>query len=209
MNTIDIVLSIVIAYLFGSIPTAVWVSKWGHGMDIRDHGSKNAGMTNVFRVLGFKSTIPVIIVDLSKGFFAPYVATQLVPEAHSWLPLVAGIAAIVGHSFTCMAGFRGGKGVLTALGVFLFLALPEAIIAFVVWAAFVKVTRYVSLASIAACLALGISLTVHHLVWPTVSTQSVLIAGWIVAVFVIVKHKSNIVRLMNGTENRFGKKNED
>ncbi len=205
----NIVLSMIIAYLFGSIPTAVWVAKWGHGMDIREHGSKNAGMTNVLRVLGWKSALPVIIVDLSKGFFAPYIALQLSPESGDWLPLVAGIIAILGHSFTCMAGFRGGKGVLTGLGVFLFLALSEALLAFAIWAVVVKMTRYVSLASIVACFALGSALTVHHLVWPAFGTQSLMIAGWVVAAFVIFKHKSNIVRLMNGTENRFGKKNEN
>ncbi len=116
------------------------------------------------------------------------------------------IMAILGHSFTCMAGFRGGKGVLTGLGVFLFLAWPEALLSFVVWAVIVKGTGYVSLGSIVACLALAGSLTVHHLVWTGPASFPMMLLGWVVGFFVIFKHKANIQRLLNGTENRFGSK---
>ena len=201
-------LSIIIAYMFGSIPTAVWASKTFSGMDIRKHGSGNAGLTNVYRVLGWKPAIPVVVVDLFKGVAAPYVAMELCP-GNEWVPMFAGLVAILGHSFTCMAGFRGGKGVLTALGVFLCLAPYEAVLSFLVWLAVLFTTRYVSLASILACLTLGISVSVHFLMMNTLSNKLLLILGWVVAAFVIIKHKSNISRLLKGTENRFGKKKEE
>lgn len=203
----SIILSVIIAYLLGSIPSAVWFSRLFAGIDIREHGSKNAGLTNTFRVLGWKPALPVVFFDLGKGIAAPYIAytlSQGTPTA-DWLPMVAGIVAIIGHSFTCMAGFRGGKGVLTALGVFLFLAWVEALIAFGVWILVTFTTRYVSLGSILACFALGLLVTYRYYVEATLSNILILITGWLVASFVIFKHRSNVSRLLNGTENRFGK----
>lgn len=156
----------------------------------------------MFRVLGWKPALPVVFVDLGKGMLAPSVAAWLVPEI-SWLPLLAGVLAIIGHSFTCFAGFRGGKGVLTALGVFLVLAPVQALLSFALWIALVWGTGYVSVGSVGACLFLGVSLT-----WGFTRGEvslPLLIAGWVVALFVIIKHKANMVRLWNGTENRFGK----
>jgi glycerol-3-phosphate acyltransferase PlsY len=187
-----------IAYLLGSIPTAVWVAKIYKGIDIREHGSKNAGLTNVFRVLGWGPAIPVIIVDLSKGFFAVFIAKQF--DGYSWLPISAAFLVILGHSFTCMAGFRGGKGVLTALGVFLALDPVLALTCFAFWGLLLAVTKYVSVASIGACALLAVLATILK------TDIYVLVLSWLVAVFVIVKHRANMVRLWNGTENGFGKK---
>lgn len=206
-SILNIPLAIVVAYLLGCIPSAVWFSRLFAGIDIREHGSKNAGLTNTFRVLGWKPALPVIFFDLGKGIAAPYVAYQLSAgtDLVEWLPMAAGMTAILGHSFTCMAGFRGGKGVLTALGVFLFLAWAEALIAFGVWLVITFTTRYVSLASILACIALGMAVTSRYLQDPSFSHLLIMITGWLVSVFVTYKHRSNIKRLMNGTENRFGK----
>ncbi|GHV12100.1 glycerol-3-phosphate acyltransferase [Fibrobacterales bacterium] len=202
-----------IAYLLGSIPTAVWVSRAFKGIDIRDHGSKNAGLTNVFRVLGWKPALPVVAVDLAKGFFAPFIALQLnaAPNGtaiYSWLPIAAGMLAILGHSLTCFAGFRGGKGVLTALGVFLALSPAVAISCFAFWLLLLAITKYVSVASIGACLLLAglssfgfVSAFANGLFATDIY---VLILSWLVAIFVIYKHKANMVRLWNGTENGFG-----
>lgn len=203
----SIILSLVIAYLLGSIPSAVWFSKLFAQIDIREHGSKNAGLTNTFRVLGWKPALPVVFLDLGKGIAAPYIAYKLSygTASSEWLPMAAGIVAILGHSFTCMAGFRGGKGVLTALGVFLFLAWFQALIAFVVWLAVTFTTRYVSLGSILACLALGLMVTLRYLSESNFSNLLILCSGWLVASFVIFKHRSNVTRLLKGTENRFGK----
>jgi glycerol-3-phosphate acyltransferase PlsY len=206
------ILSISIAYLLGAIPSAVWVSKLYKGIDIREFGSKNAGLTNVFRVLGYKPALPVVFVDLGKGLAAPYIAAQLCPT-QSWVPLTAGIAAIFGHSFTCFAGFKGGKGVLTALGVFLFLAPIPALLSFAVWVAVTFSTRYVSLGSILACSMLGLSLSwARFMLLPDhalYASTGLWLAGMLVAIFVILKHKSNIKRLLAGTENRFGVKKEE
>jgi glycerol-3-phosphate acyltransferase PlsY len=194
-----------IAYLLGSIPTAVWVSRIYKNIDIREHGSKNAGLTNVFRVLGWKPALPVIAVDLSKGFFAVFIANSY-SQNYEWLPVVAGLLAILGHSFTCLAGFRGGKGVLTALGVFLALQPVLALTCFAFWGLLFVATKYVSVASIGACALLSVLSAVCFAYECEGMNIYVLILSQIVAVFVIVKHKANIVRLYHGTENGFGKK---
>jgi glycerol-3-phosphate acyltransferase PlsY len=201
------------AYILGSIPSAVWFAKIYKGIDIREHGSKNAGLTNVFRVLGWKPAIPVILVDLSKGFFAVFIAKLLNSEnsaqLYEWIPITAGLFAIFGHSFTCMAGFKGGKGVLTSLGVFLALQPVLALTCFTFWGLLFAVTKYVSVASIGACTLLGVLATlgfVSNFMSIYNSDIYTLILSWLVSFFVIVKHKANIVRLWNGTENGFGKK---
>ncbi len=203
-----------IAYLLGSIPSAVWFARIYKGIDIREYGSKNAGLTNVFRVLGWKPAIPVILVDLSKGFFAVFIAQSLNlaedgSQIYEWLPITAGLLVIFGHSFTCMAGFRGGKGVLTTLGVFLALQPVLALTCFAFWGLLLAATKYVSVASIGACALLGVLATFGYFSenLPIYELNIyVLVLSWLVSVFVIVKHKANMVRLWNGTENGFGKK---
>lgn len=199
-----------LAYLLGSIPTAVWVAKIWKKIDIREHGSKNAGLTNVFRVLGWKPALPVVIFDLGKGFMAPFLAAVVDGGAHVWLPFAAGLLAILGHSFTCFAGFRGGKGVLTAMGVFLYLHPVLAITCFSFWVILVLGTKYVSVGSIGACSMLAILATLGFIfpawAFPGAVNAGVLALSWLVSVFVIVKHRANMVRLWNGTENGFGSK---
>ena len=200
-----------IAYLLGSIPTAVWVSKIYKGIDIRDYGSKNAGLTNVFRVLGWKPSVPVIAIDLAKGFFAPFIAMQLnaaegSSQVYSWLPIAAGLLVILGHSFTCMAKFKGGKGVLTTLGVFLALQPMLALACFAFWGLLLAATKYVSVASIGACVLLSALSIVFFAFNHANMNIYVLILSQLVAAFVIAKHKANMVRLYHGTENGFGKR---
>lgn len=195
--------------MLGSIPSAIWIAKIAKGkdFDIRDYGSKNAGLTNTFRVLGWKPALPVVFLDLLKGFFGPWIAMQMC-DSH-WVPLVAGLLVILGHSFTCFAGFRGGKGVLAALGVFLALCPITALSAFGVWIVLTVSTKYVSVGSIGACIALGAFAVMGYLKLPFPPDEinlGLMITCLIVAVFVIVKHKSNIKRLLNGTENGFGSK---
>jgi acyl phosphate:glycerol-3-phosphate acyltransferase len=155
------------------------------------------------------------LVDLSKGFLAPFLAANLdrLPDGslqHPWLPLVAGLLAIVGHSFTCFAGFRGGKGVLTSLGVFLALHPVLALTCFAFWILLVALSKYVSVGSIGACALLGVLSTIGyfapHLPFPGPVDTGVLVLSWLVAFFVIIKHRTNMVRLWNGTENGFGSK---
>ena len=154
----------------------------------------------------------MVFVDLSKGFLALFIAMKMVAAfepSYDWLPLVAGLLAILGHSFTCFAGFRGGKGVLTALGVFLALCPITALASFGVWVLLIALTKYVSVGSIGGCLALATFSTMGYFELPFPPEKislGLLITTILVAVFVIYKHKANIKRLMNGTENGFGKK---
>ena len=212
-------LSFPIAYLLGSIPSAIWIAKLAKGkdFDIRDYGSKNAGLTNTFRVLGWKPALPVVFMDLLKGFFGPFIAQKMCEaqvaaggaDYSSWVPLVAGLLVIFGHSFTCFAGFRGGKGVLAALGVFLAILPLTVLSAFALWVILTFTTKYVSVGSIFGSALLGV-LSIFGYVCPEYYFESVnlgqMILAVVVAVFIIVKHKSNIKRLLNGTENGFGSK---
>ncbi len=189
----------------------MWVSKIWKKIDIREYGSKNAGLTNVFRVLGWKPALPVVFVDLGKGMLAPFVAIQMTkgnPD-QAWIPLLAGLLAIVGHSFTVFAGFRGGKGVLTAMGVFCTLSPVAALLSFSVWILLTFTSGFVSLGSIGGCSTLGILLSYGFFAKTSFIGEvhpGLLATGWAVAIFVIVKHKANIKRLLNGTENGFRKK---
>lgn len=202
MNS-TIIISLVVGYLLGSIPSAVWFGKIFRKLDVREYGSRNAGLTNTFRVFGWKVAVPVAVVDLGKGVAAPLIALVYFSESE-WAPFLAGLAAIVGHSFTCFAQFRGGKGVLTALGVFLVLAWKPAIIAFAVFVLVVYLSRYISLGSICAVAALGVALSVVYAMGERSGADTALLAtGWAVAILVVVKHRPNIERLRAGTESRF------
>jgi len=221
-------LAILISYVLGSIPSAVWISRAFAGIDIRTRGSKNAGLTNVYRVLGWKPALPVALIDFSKGLAAVLIGRAFSQDAFQF-GLVCGAVAVLGHSYTMFAGFRGGKGVLTTLGVFVALSPTTALLAFALWIAVLWISGYVSLASILAAAFLGLENTfvvgsrafqavrdftlIGHTDWNQVTARLsergdfwLLVFSWIVAVFVIVKHKANIQRLMAGTENRFGKK---
>jgi glycerol-3-phosphate acyltransferase PlsY len=194
-----------VAYTLGSIPTAVWVGRWQKSIDIREHGSGNAGLTNAIRVLGWKGAGPVLAVDLLKGFFAPLTAVLITGyDRWDWPIFVAGLLGILGHSFTVFAGFRGGKGVLTGLGVFLFLTPIQALLAFAIWSLTVWKTRYVSLGSILACFTLIFSSLVDS-IWGELP-WGLTICCTLIASFVVWKHRANIGRLRAGTENKLGAK---
>lgn len=220
-----------LCYLLGSIPTAVWVSRLFARIDIREHGSKNAGLTNVYRVLGWKPALPVALVDFAKGLLAVvlgyWATSHFWGKANETVALAYGVASIIGHTFTVFAGFRGGKGVLTAMGVFVGISPVPALLAFACWMVVLKRTGYVSLASILASFALGLINTLVTLVhafryaaqtalegriqWGRVAHELVArgdtnltLLSWVVAVFVVWKHRANIQRLRAGTEYRFG-----
>ncbi|MEN9308710.1 MAG: hypothetical protein RL173_2642 [Fibrobacterota bacterium] len=231
-------LALPLCYLLGSIPTAVWVSRLFAGIDIREHGSHNAGLTNVYRVLGWKPAVPVAIVDLLKGLGAVLLGLAWSKSAwnmdhgHQTFALGCGVAAVVGHSFTVFAGFRGGKGVLTMMGVFTGVSTAPALISFGFWVLVLRKTGFVSLASILASAFFAIAETVvfalnavqvaaeisvgGEVAWFALlrtlvskGHMNLLILSWIMAVFVIWKHRANIQRLRNGTEYRFGSARED
>ena len=195
----NIVIALVAAYLLGAIPFALVVGKGIKKVDVREHGSGNLGTTNTMRVLGVKVGILVLIGDMGKGFLSAYIGHVLGGET---LALVAGVVAVAGHVYPVYARFRGGKGIATGCGVFLFVMTPVMLIGLAVFALVLLVGRYVSLASLSAALSVGVLSVVFGY------RGLVLFVTWAVVVFVFYTHRSNIGRLMRGEENRvnFAKK---
>lgn len=196
---IKYILLSLLAYFFGSIPSGVWIGKTFKGIDIRTVGSKNSGATNAYRNLGAVYGIMTLVIDALKGYLPLLVASKMgVSEKYI---VVIGLIAILGHSFSCFLNFKGGKGVATSLGVFLFLA-PKAIgIATLGFLIVVFFTRYVSLSSITA----AIILPIMTMILPAkdgVDKFTLSILSVFIGVFVIYKHKTNITRLLNGTESK-------
>lgn len=203
------VLTAVVAYLLGSIPTGYLVAR-AKGIDIRKVGSGNIGATNAFRVLGRPAGIFVLAVDALKGWLAVRVAGPLIlgqfvsGETPGNQPvvvaLVASIFAVLGHNYTCWLGFKGGKGIATSAGVLTALVPWALLIILGVWIVLFLVTRYVSIGSIAA------SATLPFATWLTTQDWTLTIVTGAMGVLAIYKHKGNIERLLNGTEPRFGQK---
>lgn len=191
---------LVLSYLLGATPTSYWVGRASRGLDLREHGSGNLGATNAFRVLGWRWALPVVLVDIGKGFVPVWLFPGLAGVGLEWT-LAFGAAAILGHMFSFWVAFRGGKGVATSAGVFLALTPLAVLGALVVWMAVTFTTRYVSLGSICAALALPV------LVLATGAAEegpSLLAFAVALSAFVIWKHRSNVRRLLAGEENRFG-----
>src|SRR6266581_5947483 len=198
------VLTLIIGYLLGSIPTGFLVAKT-RGLDIRTVGSGNIGATNVFRYLGKPAGIFVLVADALKGWVAVAVVANLVllwffPDANETardaLKVSTGMAAILGHNFTCWLNFKGGKGIATSAGVLIALVWPALLIILGLWVVVFALTRYVSLASICAAAALPFATWLTH-----ESVAMIAVTGGIAAL-AIYKHRGNIKRLLNGTENR-------
>ena len=194
---------LVAAYLLGSIPSAYLAGKLTRGIDLRQHGSGNLGATNVYRVLGAKVAIIVLIADALKGAIPVIFFPRLVPGGPDWRwALAFGVAAIAGHVKSAWMRWKGGgKGVATAGGVFLALAPIPSLIAIAVWAVTVLVSGYVSLASLAAAVALPAGIAFFDGV-----RSPYFIVSALVAVFVFWTHRANIGRLSRGEEHRFGRK---
>jgi len=202
MTFINIVL-LLGAYLVGSIPTAVWIGKYFYGIDVREYGSGNAGATNTFRVLGKRAGIPVLLIDVLKGFFAVKLVffqgnypIDSIPYIN--LQLAFGIAALLGHIFPVFAAFRGGKGIATLLGI-IFAILPVAAMASLLVFLFVLiVSKYVSLGSMLAGIAFPIFVNFAF----KTEADSLKLFSAIIAVLVLVTHQKNITRLLQGIENK-------
>ncbi|MBP6168194.1 MAG: glycerol-3-phosphate 1-O-acyltransferase PlsY [Leptotrichiaceae bacterium] len=206
------VLLILIAYVLGSIPNALWVGKTFKNIDVREHGSKNTGSTNAARVLGAKLGIFTLILDILKGALPTYLGIVLGANLLTRITgidkldiIVIGMAAILGHTFSLFLKFKGGKAVATTLGVFLVLVPYAILILLVVFFVIFGLTKYVSLASIVSAVALPITvyLTTRHI--------PLTILGIIIGLLVIIRHKENIKRLINGTESKlsFSKDKKD
>tara|TARA_R110002124_G_scaffold208776_3_gene375113 strand:- start:21354 stop:22076 length:723 start_codon:yes stop_codon:yes gene_type:complete len=207
-----------ISFVLGSIPSAIWVGKLFKGIDVRKHGSGNAGTTNTFRVLGWPSGITVFVMDFMKGFVASYwvsalawgmFAGPLSPpnwEVDAFLKISSGLFAVLGHMFPLFAKFKGGKGAATACGM-LFGIEPISIgISFIIFLTTILLTRYVSLASMLASFFYPVSLIIMKYVYglEKLVDGSMVIFGAFVATGIIVKHKTNIQRLIAGTESKVG-----
>ena len=192
-----------VAYLLGSLPTAVWTGRIFHGIDVRMHGSGNAGATNVMRVLGVKTGVPVLLVDMLKGWAAVSLL-KIQPDVEKGeelfmiLSIALGILAVIGHIFPVLAGFRGGKGVATISGVCFALHPAATAAALGIFILALLLTKYVSVGSISA----GITFPV----WVILVFRSPYISLWIfsivAAILLIITHRKNIIRLKNGQENK-------
>ena len=201
------VVAIVTAYFLGSIPTSVWIGKIFYGIDVRTQGSGNAGTTNTIRVLGYKAGIPVFIIEVLKGFAAICLAKIIFVslfgmEMPYWLPLLSAVAVVIGHVFPVFAGFRGGKGVATLLGVGLGLFPFAALVALGLFVVILLIFNYVSLGSIIA--AISFPFIVAFMFSP--DNQLYMYLAIAVAIFLPITHRKNIKRLCQGTENKFFKR---
>jgi glycerol-3-phosphate acyltransferase PlsY len=192
----------VLAYLVGSIPTAVWISKSIYGIDIREHGSGNSGATNTFRILGSKAGSAVMLIDMMKGFIAVKLSLfshfPWYSEEITNLQIFLGLAAVVGHIFPIWADFRGGKGIATLFGMILSIQPLVAVSLVGVFLAFLFLTRYVSLSSISASIAFPL-LILFIFKAPELSYRVFAIAT---ACLVILTHYKNISRLLHGNESK-------
>jgi glycerol-3-phosphate acyltransferase PlsY len=191
---------LIASYLLGAVPTSYLAARLFRGIDLREHGSRNLGATNLYRVLGWRYAVPVGLLDAAKGLvpvlvFAPRVSSS------ELFALICGLVAVVGHVFSVFVGFKGGKGVATAAGVMLGLTPAALGVAVLVWAALVYFTGYVSLGSIAA--AAIFPLAVYLLEPP--DQPAMLWLDIAVAAAIVWFHRGNIQRLFKGTENRFGR----
>ena len=182
------------AYLVGAIPFGFLIGKM-RGVDVRTVGSKNIGATNVYRTVGHKWGFLAFFCDFLKGFLPTLAASSLFPHPSS-LPVLVGLATVIGHTLTVFMKFRGGKGVATAFGMMVALATYPTLLAFAVFVVTVWLSHYISLGSILAATTLGV------LVWFFPCLLAVRIIAVLVAVFVVAKHKSNIQRLVKGCENK-------
>ena len=208
------ILALVLAYLLGSIASAVWIGQIFYGTDVREYGSGNSGSTNAFRVLGKKAGIAVLLIDSAKGWLSVNLVTllhtleitHLLPGTGPFIDfqLALGIAALLGHIFPVYVGFRGGKGIATLLGIILAVHTGAALASIGVFIVVLLITRYVSLSSMVAATAFPV---VVILVFET-TISSLVIFSLVIAILVLITHQKNIERLLRKEEskaNLFGK----
>jgi glycerol-3-phosphate acyltransferase PlsY len=197
------ILILLLAYLLGSIPTSVWIGRQFFNIDIREHGSKNAGSTNAIRILGWKAGLIVLLFDIFKGWLAVNLirlTDYYIPETGDYInfQLLLGIAAIIGHIFPVYVGFKGGKGVATLLGFVLAIDPATTLICIGVFVVALLITKYVSLSSMIA----GFSFPVLVIFVFKTTTPSLIIFSLIVSVLLLFTHQKNIERLLRKEENK-------
>jgi glycerol-3-phosphate acyltransferase PlsY len=190
------------SYLIGAIPTSYLVARWFGGIDLRQQGSNNLGATNLYRVMGWRYAVPVALFDIAKGTI-PVVLFGPQGTGLPMFPTLCGVMAVIGHVFSIFVGFKGGKGVATAAGLILGLAPLALLTVAAIWALLVWATGYVSLGSVIAALLFPLA---DYLLQPARRTPPTLLIDVAIAAFIVWKHRANIQRLLNGTENRFGRR---
>lgn len=210
-----LLIALVLAYLVGAIPTAVWLGKATHGIDVRAHGSGNMGATNVMRVLGWKAGVAVLLLDAFKGWLAAGPVASLgrqgiygvvwphtEAEVMMGIQLLCGVLAILGHSFPVFAGFKGGKGVATSAGVLLAITPGAFVFTVVAFLLVALTTRYIALASLAAAITYPATLFVLRFALGQPVPAFLLAGGTLMGAWLFWTHRGNIARLRAGTEKR-------
>lgn len=194
VGILHFLLSFVLGHVCGSVPSGLWLVQAFHGIDIRNYGSKNIGTTNVFRTVGPKTAVLVLIADAFKGILAVGIMSYLFHNP--LLDVITALGALLGHNYSLFLGFKGGKGVATALGLLIFMMPKVAVASFGIWLVCVLLTRYVSLGSIMA------AIFTPPLAWYLGYPSAYVIFSVVAAFFVVLRHKENIHRLLTGTESR-------
>jgi len=206
MISIFSISALLFAYLFGSIPTAVWLGQAFYGVDVREYGSGNAGATNTFRVLGKKAGIAVMIIDIAKGYTATnlayFIGLSVTGPQHTSqfvnYQLALGVTAVMGHLFPIFAGFRGGKGVATLFGMILAVNFPAAMFCVLVFVVVLLATKYVSLGSI--CAGFTFPLSTIFILQSTIRSE--VLYGMCVCILILITHQKNLERLLKGKESK-------
>lgn len=204
MITSTTVVLMLLAYLLGSVPSAVWIGKAFYGIDVREHGSGNAGATNTLRVLGNKAGFVVLGIDALKGYLAAslvYFSGEVPTDGNTLLmvQIVLGICAVLGHIYPVFAGFKGGKGIATLLGIVIALNYQLALICFLCFVLIVSITKYISVGSmLSALLSPVVALWLNA--W---NIQALFYFCCVVAILVVYTHRANLKRLAAGNENKF------
>ena len=194
VGILHFLLGFVLGHVCGSVPSGLWLVQAFHGIDIRNYGSKNIGTTNVFRIVGPKTAVLVLIADAFKGILAVGIMSYFFHNP--LLDVVTALGALLGHNYSLFLGFKGGKGVATALGLLIFMMPKVAVASFGIWLVCVLLTRYVSLGSIMA------AIFTPPLAWYLGYPSAYVIFSVIAAFFVVLRHKENIHRLLTGTESK-------
>lgn len=194
VGILHFLLGFVLGHVCGSVPSGLWLVQAFHGIDIRNYGSKNIGTTNVFRTVGPKTAVLVLIADAFKGILAVGIMSYFFHNP--LLDVVTALGALLGHNYSIFLGFKGDKGVATALGLLIFMMPKVAVASFGIWLVCVLLTRYVSLGSIMA------AIFTPPLAWYLGYPSAYVIFSLVAAFFVVLRHKENIHRLLTGTESK-------
>lgn len=198
---VEFIVAAVVSYLLGSVSFSILIARWVKGIDIRQHGSGNAGATNTLRVLGKGPAAAVFLLDVAKGIAAVWLGKLLGGDSN-WVPIVSGAAAITGHNWPIWFRFKGGKGIATTIGVMAVIAFWPALLSGIIAIASIAITRYVSLGSLIFAALMPVFILILKM------PPELLAASLIICLYAFIRHRTNIVKLIRGQENRLGARKE-